>query len=432
MKAKILVTRKLSDAAEEKLRKDFDVTLNPNDEPIPNDKLIKMANEYDGFISTGFDKIGEEFFKDLNGKLKIIAQVGVGYDNISVKSAESKKIKVTNTPNVLNEAVAETTILLILAASRRIGEAYNLVRSGTWKDQKPDLTKFMIGNSVTGKTLGIIGMGRIGRMAAKCAKAFGMKIIYYNRNKLSSDLEDGAKYFSDIESMMPECDFVSIHTPATAETTILLILAASRRIGEAYNLVRSGEWKNQKPDLTKFMIGNSVTGKTLGIIGMGRIGRMAANCAKAFGMKIIYYNRNKLSEELEDGAKYFSDINSMMPECDFVSIHTPATAETKHILNVNTIGLLPKHAVVINTSRGSTIDDDALIDALQNNKIYAAGLDVFNNEPNLDERYMKLDNCFVLPHVGSATHETRLAMSMMAVDNICNYFKNKPLISEVV
>ena len=322
MKPKILVTRKLSDGAEEKLKNSFDVTLNLKDEPIQSADLIKMANEYDGFISTGFDKIGEDFFKDLNGKLKIIAQVGVGYDNISVKSAESKKIKVTNTPNVLNEAVAETTILLILAASRRIGEAYNLVRSG--------------------------------------------------------------------------------------------------------------EWKNQKPDLTKFMIGNSVTGKTLGIIGMGRIGRMAAKCAKAFGMKIIYYNRNKLSEELEDGAKYFSDINSLMPECDFVSIHTPATAETKHILNVNTIGLLPKHAVVINTSRGSTIDDDALIDALQNNKIYAAGLDVFNNEPNLDERYMKLDNCFVLPHVGSATHETRLAMSMMAVDNICNYFQNRPLISEVV
>ena len=322
MKPKILVTRKLSDGAEEKLRKNFDVTLNLKDEPIPNKDLVKMANEYDGFISTGFDKIGEDFFKDLNGKLKIIAQVGVGYDNISVKSAENKKIKVTNTPNVLNEAVAETTILLILAASRRIGEAYNLVRSGKWKDQKPDLTKFMIGNSVTGKTLGIIGMGRIGRMAAKCAKAFGMKIIYYNRNKLSEDLEDGAKYFSDIKSMMPECDFVSIHTPATAET--------------------------------------------------------------------------------------------------------------KHILNATTIGLLPNHAVVINTSRGSTIDDDALIEALQNNKIYAAGLDVFNNEPNLDERYMKLDNCFVLPHVGSATHETRLAMSMMAVDNLCNYFENKPLISEVV
>ena len=322
MKPKILVTRKLSDGAEEKLKNFFEVTFNLNDEPIANDDLIKMANEYDGFISTGFDKIGEEFFKDLNGKLKIIAQVGVGYDNISVKSAKDKKIKVTNTPNVLNEAVAETTILLILAASRRIGEAYNLVRSGNWKNQKPDLTKFMIGNSVTGKTLGIIGMGRIGRMAAKCAKAFGMKIIYYNRNKLSEDLEDGAKYYQDIKSMMPDCDFVSVHTPATSET--------------------------------------------------------------------------------------------------------------KHILNSSTISLLPKHAVVINTSRGSTVDDEALIDALQNNKIYAAGLDVFNNEPNLDERYMKLDNCFVLPHVGSATHETRLAMSMMAVDNICNYFENKPLISEVV
>ena len=322
MKPKILVSRKISDLAEEKLQKEFEATLNPKDEPIPESELIKLVNDYDGMISTGFDKISENFFNNLNGKLKIIAQVGVGYDNISIKSAEEKKIKVTNTPNVLNEAVAETTILLILAASRRIGEAYNLVRTDNWKNQKPDLTKFMIGNSVTGKTLGIIGMGRIGRMAAKSARAFGMKIIYYNRNKLSDDLEDGAKYYSDI--------------------------------------------------------------------------------------------------------------NTMLPECDFLSIHTPATAETKHILNSSTINLLPKHAVVINTSRGSTIDDDALIDALENKKIYAAGLDVFNNEPNLDKRYLKLDNCFVLPHIGSATHETRLAMSMMAVDNIYCFFNKKPLISEVV
>ena len=322
MKPKILVTRKISDGAEEKLKKEFDVNLNLQDEPIPTDELIKMGNDYDGLITSGFDKVGEEFFSNLNGKLKIIAHVGVGYDNISIKAAEVKKIKVTNTPNVLNEAVAETTILLILAASRRVGEAYNLVRSDNWK--------------------------------------------------------------------------------------------------------------NQKPDLTKFMIGNSVTGKTLGIIGMGRIGRIVAQSAKAFGMKIIYYNRNKLSEDLEDGAKYYSDLNSMLPECDFVSIHTPATPDTKNILNASTIGLLPNHAVVINTSRGSTIDDNALIDALENKKIYGAGLDVFNNEPNLDNRYTKLDNCFVLPHIGSATHETRLAMSMMAVDNIYCFFNNKPLISEVV
>ena len=322
MKPKILVTRKISDGAEDKLKKEFDVDLNLKDEPIPTGELIKMGNDYDGLITSGFDKVGEEFFSNLTGKLKIIAHVGVGYDNISINAAELKKIKVTNTPNVLNEAVAETTILLILAASRRVGEAYNLVRTDNWKNQKPDLTKFMIGNSVTGKTLGIIGMGRIGRIAAKSAKAFGMKIIYYNRNKLS--------------------------------------------------------------------------------------------------------------EDLEDGAKYYSDLNSMLPECDFVSIHTPATPDTKNILNAYTIGLLPKHAVVINTSRGSTIDDDALIDALQNKKIYGAGLDVFNNEPNLDNRYTKLDNCFVLPHIGSATHETRLAMSMMAVDNIYCFFNNKPLISEVI
>ena len=322
MKPKILVSRKISDLAEEKLSKEFDVTLNPNDIKYSYDELINKANKFDGIISTGWDNLDSNFFENLGDKVKIISQVGVGYDNVSIESAKKKNIKITNTPNVLNESVAEITIFLILAASRRAGEGFQIVKSNKWKDLPPDMTKTMIGYSVSKKTLGIIGMGRIGRMAAQCAKAFGMKIIYYNRNKLSNDLEDGAKYYSDL--------------------------------------------------------------------------------------------------------------NSMLPNCDFVSIHTPATAETKYILNKDTISLLPKHAVVINTSRGSTIDDDALIDALENKKIYAAGLDVFNNEPNLDKRYLNLDNCFVLPHVGSATHETRLAMSMMAVDNIYCFFNKKPLISEVI
>jgi len=322
MKPKILVSRKISDLAEEKLSKEFDVTLNPKDKKYSYEDLIQLANKFDGIISTGWDNLDANFFENLGDKVKIISQVGVGYDNVSIESAKKKNIKITNTPDVLNESVAEITMLLILAASRRAAEGFKIVKSNKWKDLPPDMTKTMIGYSVTRKTLGIIGMGRIGRMAAKSAKAFGMKIIYYNRNKLSADLEDGAKYYSDL--------------------------------------------------------------------------------------------------------------NSMLPNCDFVSIHTPATAETKYILNKDTISLLPKHAVVINTSRGSTIDDDALIDALENKKIYAAGLDVFNNEPNLDNRYLKLDNCFVLPHVGSATHETRLAMSMMAVDNIYCFFNEKPLISEVV
>jgi glyoxylate reductase len=322
MKPKILVSRKISDDAEAVLKKEFDVTLNLEDKPYTYEELIKLSNEYDGLISTSFDKLDKNFFDNSKGKLKIIGHVGVGYDNIHTQSAKEKNIKVSNTPNVLNDAVAEITILLILASSRRIGEAYNLVKSNTWKDHRPDITKLMVGNEITGKTLGIIGMGRIGQIVADRARAFKMKIVYYNRNKLSNDLEKGATYYPDLKLMLPNCDYVSLHTPATSET--------------------------------------------------------------------------------------------------------------KNIINSESLKLFPKHSVFINTSRGSTVDDNALIEALQNKKIYGAGLDVFNNEPNLDKRYLELENCFVLPHVGSATHETRLAMSMLAVDNIKCFFSQKPLLSEVV
>jgi glyoxylate reductase len=322
MKPKILVSRKISDGAEEILKQEFDVTLNLKDKPYSYEELIKLVNNYDGLISTSFDKLDKNFFDSLTGRLKVIGHVGVGYDNINTQSAKEKNIKVSNTPNVLNDAVAEITILLILASSRRIGEAYNLVKTNTWKDHRPDITKLMVGNEITGKTLGIIGMGRIGQIVAERARAFKMKIIYFNRSKLSKDLEKDATYYSDLKSMLPNCDYISLHTPATPET--------------------------------------------------------------------------------------------------------------KNIINSETLKLFPKHSVFINTSRGSTVDDDALIEALKNKKIYAAGLDVFNNEPNLDKRYLELDNCFVLPHVGSATHETRLAMSMLAVNNLKCFFSNKPLLSEVI
>ena len=321
MKPKILVTRKMTDGAEKKLAENFEVTLNKNDDPIPYEELVKLANQYDGMVVSGWDKFDENFFNNMKGRLKIIATFSVGYDHIDIKSAKEKNIIITNTPNVLNDAVAEITLLLMLATCRKAYEGISLVKSGKWKDVKVDFVNFVMGQSLTGKTLGIIGMGRIGRIVAKRAKGFGMKIIYCNRNKLSN--------------------------------------------------------------------------------------------------------------EIEDGAKYYESVNSMMPDCDFVSIHTPATKETKNILNNAAIELLPKHAIVINTSRGSTVDDEALIKALQNNKIYAAGLDVFINEPNVDERYLKLDNCFLLPHIGSSNYETRDAMAMMAVDNIYAYFNNKPLLSKV-
>jgi glyoxylate reductase len=321
MKPKILVTRKISDIAEKYLKEKFDVSLNLKDEAIPYENLAKICNEYEGVIAASWDKFDSNFFNAMNGKLKIIASIAVGYDNIDIEAAKNKKIIITNAPNVLNDAVAETTLLLMLGAARRAYEGLMLVKSGKWKDAKVDFTNFMVGKPLTGKTLGIVGMGRIGKIVAERAKGFGMKIIYYNRKKILTDMEAGAKYYESI--------------------------------------------------------------------------------------------------------------NGMMPHCDFVSIHCPATPETKNILNKEAINLLPSNAIVINTSRGMTVDDNALIEALENKKIYAAGLDVFNNEPSLDNRYLELDNCFTLPHIGSANDETRAAMSLIAFENIVAHFDSQEYPSRV-
>jgi len=159
MKPKILVTRKMTDEAEKKLAENFDATFNKEDEPIPYEELINLANQYDGLVVSGWDKFDENFFNQMNGRLKIIATFSVGYDHINIKSAEQKKIIITNTPNVLNDAVAELTIFLMLAACRKVYEGFNLVKSGKWKDTKVDFVNFVMGQSMTGKTLGIIELG---------------------------------------------------------------------------------------------------------------------------------------------------------------------------------------------------------------------------------------------------------------------------------
>lgn len=161
-KPKILVTRKISDNAEQHLKNNFDVTLNPKDVSISYENLAKTCNEYDGAIAASWDKFDKNFFNTMNGKLKIIASVSVGYDNIDITAAKEKNIIITNAPNVLNDAVAEVTLLLMLGAARKALEGLTLVKSGKWKDAKVDFTNFMVGKPMTGKTLGIIGMGRIG------------------------------------------------------------------------------------------------------------------------------------------------------------------------------------------------------------------------------------------------------------------------------
>ena len=268
MKPKIFVTRKISDIAEEKLKKDFEITLNLKDEPVPTSELIKLANEYDGFISTGFDSIGEDFFKNLNGRLKIIAQVGVGYDNISIKSAKDKKIKITNTPNVLNEAVAEITILLILASSRRIGEAFSIVKSGNWKYQKPDLTKFMVGNSVIGKTLGIIGVGAIGQIVAENAGSLGMNLIG-NDIEISENNEIWKKLnikYCSFEEVVSQSDAITIHVPLTKKTSNLFNEKEFKNMQKGSFIINSsrGGIVNEE-DIVKFLKNGHLGGAMLDV-----------------------------------------------------------------------------------------------------------------------------------------------------------------------
>ena len=202
---------------------------------------------------------------------------------------------------------------------------------------------------------------------------------------------------------------------ATAEIAMLLLLGAARREYEGETQIRTDTWADWG---ATFQLGKQISGGKLGILGMGRVGQIMAKRARGFDMEIHYYNRSRLSPELEMGATYHDSVESLLPHCDFLSIHCPATPETHHIINDKTIALLPDNSVLVNTARGAVIDDDALITALKSGKIFSAGLDVFNNEPNIDPRYRELNNTFLLPHIGSATIQTRDEMGFRALDNL--------------
>ncbi len=206
---------------------------------------------------------------------------------------------------------------------------------------------------------------------------------------------------------------------ATAEIGVLLILGACRRASEGIVSAQEGGWKWS----ADYLIGKQLTGTRLGILGMGRIGQKIAKIAKSLGMIIHYHNRSKLNSEKEDGATYHKDIKSLFSISDVLSICCPATKETENMINKDSIEYFPKGAVITNVARGDIVDDDALIDALNRRKIYAVGLDVYKNEPNLNPGYLKIKSAFILPHLGSATKDTRIAMANLAIDNIDEFFK---------
>ncbi len=205
---------------------------------------------------------------------------------------------------------------------------------------------------------------------------------------------------------------------ATAEIGILLILGACRRASEGIDAARLSNWKWS----ADYLIGKQLTRSRLGILGMGRIGQKIAKIAKSLGMIIHYHNRSKLSADKEQGAIYHDSLKSLFSVSDVLSICCPATKETVNLINKQTIEYFPTGAVITNVARGDIVDDEALIDALNRRKIYAAGLDVYKNEPNLNPGYLKIKSAFILPHLGSATKDTRIAMANLAIDNIDEFF----------
>ena len=307
---KILVTRKLLQSNEDRLKELYDVKLNSNDELYSQTKLIELSQGCDGILSALTDKLDAETIQKLPNTVKILSNFAVGFGNIDLEAAKNKNIAVTNTPEVLTDATAEIGILLILGACRRAAEGIDGARASDWK------------------------------------------------------------------------------------------------------------WS------ADYLIGKQLTGTRLGILGMGRIGQKIAKVAKSLGMIIHYHNRSKLSEEKAQGATYHDNLKSLMSVSDVLSVCCPASKETINLINKETLEYLPTGAVVTNVARGDIVDDEALIEALNRRKVYAVGLDVYKGEPNLNPGYLKHKSAFILPHLGSATKETRTAMANLAIDNLEEFFKS--------
>jgi lactate dehydrogenase-like 2-hydroxyacid dehydrogenase len=292
--------------------RDYDARLNPGDVLYTAEGIVERARDVDAILPCHTEKFDAALIARLPGRVRVIANFSVGYDHVDVAAAKAKGIVVTNTPEVLSDATAELTMMLMLGAARRASEGERLVRTGAWKDWSP---AFMVGTQVTGKRLGILGFGRVGQVVARRARGFDMEIHYHDVRRAPPDLEEKATYHATPEALMPHCDFLTLHCVSSPETF--------------------------------------------------------------------------------------------------------------RLLNAARIALLPDGAIVVNASRGAVVDDDALIAALKSGKLAAAGLDVYRNEPDIHPEYRKLPNAFLMPHIGSATKETRDAMGFRALDNLDAFFSGR-------
>lgn len=308
-KPAVLATRKLPEAVEARLARDYRARLNPDDAIYDTATILEKSAGCDALLVCPTERIDDDLVSKLPQRVRMIATFSVGYEHIDLGAAKQRGIIVTNTPDVLTTSTADLAMLLLLGTSRRAYEAEQILRAGQW-----------------------------------------------------------------------------------------------------------GIWA------TTWMLGTDVAGKRLGILGMGRIGRSVAQRARGFDMDIHYHNRNRLPPEQEQGATYHASGEDLLPHSDFLSIHCPATPETRHWLNRERIEKLPQGAIVVNTARGAVVDDEALIAALTSGRLAAAGLDVYEGEPDINPGYRGIKNAMLLPHIGSATRETRNAMGFKCLDNLDAYF----------
>ncbi|WP_377887601.1 2-hydroxyacid dehydrogenase [Alkalihalobacillus sp. R86527] len=306
MKPRIYVTRKLPNQIVERLSESCEVRMwEEDDKPVPREVLEEEIKEVDGLYCLLTEQIDASLLEGAD-KLKVIANMAVGYNNIDIDAAKRLGITVTNTPGVLTETTADLTFSLLMATARRIPEASEYLRDGDWKTWSP---MQLTGQDIHGATLGIIGLGRIGEAVAKRAKGFDMKILYHNRS------------------------------------------------------------------------------------------------------------RNREAEERLE--LHYTELNTLLRECDFVCVLTPFTSETNNMIGKEQLDLMKESAVIINTARGGIINEKALYGALKEKSIWAAGLDVFEEEPiSLDHPLLTLPNLVTLPHIGSASIATRMKMADLAATNL--------------
>jgi glyoxylate reductase len=306
-KPRVVVTRKLPEAIETRMMELFDARLNDSDTPLTKAALIEAIKSAEILVPTVTDRIDSSVIAHANPELRLIANYGTGVDHIDVEAAYARGITVTNTPGVLTEDTADMSMALILAVSRRLVEGERLARSGEWSGWSPTS---MLGHRITGKRLGILGMGRIGSAVARRARGFGLAIHYHNRRPVPEALEN----------------------------------------------------------------------------------------------------------ELE--ATYWESLDQMLARVDIISVNCPHTPATFHLLSARRLALLRPTAIIVNTSRGEVIDEAALTRMLRNRQLAGAGLDVFEHEPAINPRLRELDNVVLLPHMGSATIEGRIDMGEKVVINI--------------